>query len=399
MLRVFINLAIWIAVAELLPAQTTPVDTTICDIAVHPQDFDGKAVRLRATVLAGFEVFAIRDPQNDCANIWLSFAGGGPEASLSFGAQTPAMVRPELPLTRDRRFRQFVGLLDAEMYPRERGHLCIACKRYEVTATMIGRIDVAPEGRGFGHLNGYPLQFVLQRITAISTRDLAANYDSKLFSAEKVRFPTGYLIGKVIGPEGKPIEGTDVTAISTEDVPLFMKEFSESTDEKGRFEIGVPPGSYIIGVNINSPASPAYPYATTFSPGTTDKDSAARVTVAARARITVPIRIKSTLVQRKYPVKVTWPDGKPVQDANVWLEEQDNPKMVVGDAVSHTDSDGRYDLRGFQGISYLVKANIYVKPTYTPYCAPTLLIKASDTVSEPIQMILTNTGEMCRGNY
>src|SRR5262249_26123778 len=104
------------------------------------------------------------------------------------------------------------------------------------------------------------------------------------------------------------------------------------------------------------------------------------------------------LRERKVSIKVTWPDGKPVQDANVWLAEIGNPTAVVGGTVSHTGADGTFNLVGFEGIDYFVHANIYLKPRYTPYCAEVRMLKANEaTVPDSLVMVLTRTGEVCRG--
>jgi hypothetical protein len=71
-------------------AAAQPVQTSVCEITQSQASFDGKIVRLRATVVSGFEAFGIRDPGNEtCATIWLSYPGGGPVASTSFGPATP----------------------------------------------------------------------------------------------------------------------------------------------------------------------------------------------------------------------------------------------------------------------------------------------------------------------
>ncbi len=61
------------------------VSTTVCNVAKLPSAFDGKFVRVRATVTSGFEIFAIRDAEGDCGGIWLTYPGGGPVASVSMG--------------------------------------------------------------------------------------------------------------------------------------------------------------------------------------------------------------------------------------------------------------------------------------------------------------------------
>src|SRR4029078_4274619 len=100
-------------------------------------------------------------PANKCGVIWLTYAGGGPVASTSFGPATPNLQRAPVKLNNNYQLKRFQELLDAPMYPRSRGVSCMGCMRYEVTATMTGRLDYAGKDHGFGHLNAYEAQFVL----------------------------------------------------------------------------------------------------------------------------------------------------------------------------------------------------------------------------------------------
>ena len=182
------------------------------------------------------------------------------------------------------------------------------------------------------------------------------------------------------------VEGVEVTALSTENVEPDLEDFTEWTDEKGRFKIEVPPGTYVVGINITFPPSPAFPYETTYSPGTQDKAKARRVVVKDRERIDMTIKVASRLASRKIPVKVTWPDGKAVEKANVWLAEQRDPTAVVGNSVSHTDAEGQFELVGFLGIPYFLHANIYVKPGFKPFCADIRAISGAESPAEPISI-------------
>jgi hypothetical protein len=375
------------------PQSQKPLST--CDIQSRASEFDGKFVTLRATVQTRFEVFAIATADTKCL-LWLSYPGGGPDASVNVGGLTPAIARPAVALKVDRAFKHFRKLLDATMFSRDRGNICMDCRRYEVTATMTGRIDAAEPGKGFGHLNGYPVRFVLQQVTDVAAKDLAGSYDLTRFSAAPVRLPTAYFVGKVFSPEGKPVEGIEVTALSSEEVPPYLEDFTEWTDEKGRFKIEVPPGRYVVGINLTFPPSPKYPYETTYSPDTADRAKARQVLVKDRQRTNMSIRVPERMASRKIPVKVRWPDGKPVQNANVWLAEQRNPTSVVGNSVSHTNTTGEFELQGFRGIPYFLHANIYVKPGFKPFCAEKQKIGEADSPTEPILMILAVSGDVCR---
>ncbi|HVR38986.1 MAG TPA: hypothetical protein VMU84_07805 [Thermoanaerobaculia bacterium] len=120
------------------------------------------------------------------------------------------------------------------------------------------------------------------------------------------------------------------------------------------------------------------------------------ISVADRQRRRgVVFRLTEPLRERIAPVTVLWPDGKPVAEANVWLSEVAKPTWVVGGSVSHTNAEGVFDLVGFEGIDYFVRANIYVRPGYKPHCAEKKTITASDVIAERIVMVLTKTGDVC----
>src|SRR6266851_4627643 len=389
---------LWLfTLVALCSSRAQVVSTTVCNVAKLPSAFDDKIVRVRATVTSGFEIFAIRDAEGDCGGIWLTYPGGGPVASVSMGKLTPDLQRVPIKLRRDGELKKFQELLDAEMYPRSRGNLCESCHRYEVTATMTGRVDYAGEHGGFGHMNGFPTQFVLESVSEISVKDLSSRYDPNLFSSVRVRFPTAYLQGKVTGPKGEGILSAEVNVHSTEDVPKYVREFTEWTDEKGRFKLEVPPGSYLIGLNLEMPPSPNVPFPPTYFPDTEDSHSATVLRVSDNEhRSDLNIRLKHRLTDKMIRVKVTWPDGKPVVDANVCLKEVKDPTAVVGGSVSHTKEDGTYDLVGFEGIDYVIHGDIYVKPSYKPYCAGNVIVRAKDQVNERVLLRLTKTGEICR---
>jgi hypothetical protein len=382
------RLAVLLFLASSATAKTT--QTNVCAVVRAPAAYDGRTVRLRATVSAGFEIFAIHDPKDaNCGTIWLTYAGGGPIASTSMGALTPNVTRPEMTLHEDAAMKRFRELLGAQMHPRDRGTVCMPCNRYSVTATMTRRIDYAGKGLGFGHLNMFPARFVLESVSGVSAKDGASEYDAKKFSTAPVRFPTAYLSGRVLAPDGAPVRDADVNITSTRDVPMYMRDFAERTDATGVFTSEVPPGTYRVCLNLNEPPSPEVPYAAKCLPRT--------LTVADRQRVDgITIHISEKLHPRTISLAVIWPDGKPVEDANVWLTEVRNPFAVVGTSVSHTNTEGLFDLIGFDGIDYVVHADIYSKPLYTPHCAEKRTIKSGDGMKERIVMVLGTTGEVCR---
>jgi hypothetical protein len=170
------------------------VDATVCDILKSPQSFDGKILRIKGTVSAGFDQFVIKG--SDCGQpldgIWLSYPEGtkgkaGPAALLQLqpahnfaGTVTPADRKP-VSLDKNKDFKQFDSLLST---PYKGSGMCLACTRYEVNATLIGRLDgTKPELRrdsagkivavsGFGNINAYSARLVLQSVADVSPQEI-----------------------------------------------------------------------------------------------------------------------------------------------------------------------------------------------------------------------------------
>jgi hypothetical protein len=169
------------------PAAVT--ETTVCAITNHPSNYDGKTVRLTGTVQAGFDSFILR--ADSCSTpLWLSFPAGtkaksGPAISLTLSlAAGPdrASGRPALTLARGAGFDQFEKLLTEKV---KLPGMCLGCVKNDVKATLVGRIDGVDEpglkrdasGKfvaiaGFGNLNVYPAQLVIQSISDVSAQPI-----------------------------------------------------------------------------------------------------------------------------------------------------------------------------------------------------------------------------------
>jgi hypothetical protein len=379
-------------------AQDKFVTTTVCDVVKDPAAFDNKSVRLTATLAGNFEISSIRDPiHQDCESMWFTYPGSGPSAYVSFNTGEPSKPRPSVQLTKDKNFQEFQKYIDAKLYPRQRTSVCMGCSRYEVTAVMIGLVEFAGVGRGFGHLNGFPVQFVLRSVEKTTVKDLAPNYDTAEYSTTPIRFPTGYVSGTLLGPHGRPISDADVTIYSVSEPPTHIDKDSATTDKKGQFKFAVPPGSYIIGFNTFWAPSAKTPYPPTYYPSTQERTSAQAVNVDDKQHVrNLVLRVSRPLTARVITVKVVWPDGRAVPDANVWISQLSDPTAVVGISVSHTSTDGTFDLTGFEGIDYILHANKYAGLARVS-CAKNLLMRASQPIPPRIEMTLSiNDFNVCK---
>jgi hypothetical protein len=172
------------------------VDTTVCDVLKNPQSFDGKTVRIKGSVIAGLDEFVVMD--GDCGDnvngIWLAFPQGakaksGPtmmvqlQPAHNFAGKNQVQSRPAVKLQKDKPFKQFDSLL-AQTHDNRGTSACLGCPRYQVQATLVGRLDaVASAGiernggkivglGGFGNLNAYPARLVLESVADVTPKEI-----------------------------------------------------------------------------------------------------------------------------------------------------------------------------------------------------------------------------------
>ena len=214
------------AVACPLAAQV--VDASACDILANPQSFDGKVVRIKGTVAAGFEEFAIKASGCNQGAIWLAYPEGtkakaGPVAVVQtqLGRNNPSPVanpnRSVVKLERNKDFKQFDSLLST---PYKSGSMCLGCVRYTVTATLVGRLDGTKDtgvirdkdGKfvgvsGFGNLNNYSARLVLQSVSDVTPQEIdyarnaaATKDDAQRESAGGDPVAAAHQIARAFGP-------------------------------------------------------------------------------------------------------------------------------------------------------------------------------------------------------
>jgi hypothetical protein len=184
---------------ELYAQAAAPVDTTVCDVVKKPQALNGQIVRIKGTVVAGFDEFVIKDStDSNCGfpvnAIWLAYPPGtkgkaGPAAMLTiqparnFAGKVVPPTRTAVTLDKSKDFKQFDSLLAQK---HEKGaDMCLGCTRYEVTATLVGRLDSVADATlqrdasgkivgfgGFGNMNAYPARLVLESVSDVTPKEV-----------------------------------------------------------------------------------------------------------------------------------------------------------------------------------------------------------------------------------
>lgn len=177
------------------PSFAQATDTTICDVLAHPANFDGKTVRIKGQVIAGFDQFQLQDYKctDGAAAIWLSYPEGtkvksGPVATVSFQLSqnnpnaVAAVNRTPVQLVRDQNFKTFDTLLST---PYKGKAVCLGCTRNTVNATLIGRLDVSEKTgiqhdtkgqitgvAGFGNMNLYNVRLVIASVAEVTPEEI-----------------------------------------------------------------------------------------------------------------------------------------------------------------------------------------------------------------------------------
>jgi hypothetical protein len=175
------------------------VDVNVCDVVKSPASFNGKMVRIKGTVVAGFDEFVIKDAADpNCGfqvnAIWLSYPQGskaksGPaaivtaQAAHNFAGTWKDPGRTPVTLDKSKDFKQFDSLL-AQTHQRGMD-MCLGCARYEVKATLIGRLDTVADASikrdasgkivglgGFGNMNAYPARLVLASVSDVTPKEI-----------------------------------------------------------------------------------------------------------------------------------------------------------------------------------------------------------------------------------
>jgi hypothetical protein len=210
--RLLVLLLFFSATAGPLAAQV--VDVSVCDILANPQSFDGKMVRVKGLVTAGFDEFLVKDAEcNQLINaIWLAYPEGtkakaGPAAFVQLqlarnnNTTLPSLNRFPIKLDKNKEFKQFDSLLST---PYKTGGMCLGCIRYSLTATLIGRLDGVKEAgivrdsagkfvgaSGYGNLNLYRARLVLQTVSEVSAHDIDYSRSSSATKDDSPRESSG----------------------------------------------------------------------------------------------------------------------------------------------------------------------------------------------------------------
>lgn len=177
----------------------------------------------------------------------------------------------------------------------------------------------------------------------------------------------GRIQGRLVDQTGK---SGGIEAVSL--VPLVSikekrpRNFWDVSDENGDFEIkDLPPGQYLLGLNVGDAPDKDEPYETTYYPGTRDPDSATIFTLGSAEKISgIEFRVPLPLTERPITGQVVWPNGRPALNATVDLTYMANGHHA-GFGIK-VDAAGRFSAPAFEGIRYRIRASVPDDPNWDP---------------------------------
>lgn len=172
----------------------------------------------------------------------------------------------------------------------------------------------------------------------------------------------GRVGGRIVDTEGRAVKGVLVTLVEADDPePERLYALYATTGEDGRYDFkGVPPGRYLLAVNLNrypQPNDPTNAYPRTYYPGVAEASRAEAVNIGAGERakdrdLTLPARRAESVVNGV----IVWDDGSPVAGANISVRDLTYHDPGTDFGVAPADAQGRFTHKGYQGQVLLIRA-------------------------------------------
>lgn len=170
----------------------------------------------------------------------------------------------------------------------------------------------------------------------------------------------GRISGRVLKPDGTGLGRAEVQLIRFEsaDAPVARAAQNTWADKDGSYELEqLPPGRYLVGVNISETPDKDLPYPKTFYPGVQERGRATVIEIGLGEKLAgIDIQLPQRLPERSLRGFVVWPDGSLAAGVDIYLADLNDPNTCVNGCDTRTDAQGRFVLHGFAGYTYKVFA-------------------------------------------
>ncbi|MDQ1558558.1 MAG: hypothetical protein QOD32_1618 [Pyrinomonadaceae bacterium] len=198
------------------------------------------------------------------------------------------------------------------------------------------------------------------------------------------------LKGRVLDAEGRPLPGFKVALIAADGAETTSEGNYTFTDQEGHYVLpAIPAGRYLLFFNLFLMPGERASRPRTYYPGVWSEAQATVITVVEGENLPAyDLQLLPPPADRAVEIVVTWPDGRPVGDAFLYLEDLDYEWDGSPPRVKKVDGqEGHYQATGFDGLTYWAHAHVNfeggqmhaepVKFTLTEGAGPIKLVIAS----------------------
>jgi hypothetical protein len=229
-----------------------------------------------------------------------------------------------------------------------------------VTDGVRGHYETVTDAEGYYKLVGIPAgeYRIKARLPAkMTTRDSERQVKLSENGCAELSIAVEYdvkISGHVHDDQGRPLKEIQVQIVNVAHLsvdkdrayPILMSK----TDSGGHYEFDlVPPGRYVVGVNIASEPSLGIPFPRTFVPGVPDKTGASVIRVSEGQKVhNLDLQLPPRLPIYDIDGVLLRSDSSPVPNVTIYItasEESNSPRLDSTD----TDSRGRFILGAFRG--------------------------------------------------
>ena len=204
--------------------------------------------------------------------------------------------------------------------------------------------------------------------------------------------------GRVVNDAGEPAASTKVNLVPLDaegrEVPPAEGSVEAYADKDGRYKFDfVSPGRYRVAVNPRGqPGSYDPPYPRLYLPGVSDPARAAVVNVSeGESYEAAEFRLPPPLVRHEIEGVVVLPDGTPAPRALLTLEFTERE---WAETTTAADEHGRFRLKAFKGLKYLVAAEVRTQNAagqWTARHSEPVEVTAGES-DEPLRLVVDREG-------
>ncbi|HEY9402876.1 MAG TPA: carboxypeptidase-like regulatory domain-containing protein [Pyrinomonadaceae bacterium] len=204
------------------------------------------------------------------------------------------------------------------------------------------------------------------------------------------------LKGRVLDAQGRPLPSLEVNLIAADGAETTSKGNYTFTNQEGDYVLtGIPTGRYLLFFSLSRNLGEHTSRPRTYYPGVWSEAQATVITVVEGENLPAyDLQLLPTPADRAVEIVVTWPDGRPVGDAFLYLEDFDYEWDASPPRVKKVDGqEGHYQVTGFDGLTYWARAHANNFEGMQMHAEP---VKFTLTEGAgPIKLVITSPGGHC----